>query len=67
MIMRFASERVLSDRGSLFLPKPNYQRLKLMSLLVPKVNVKLNLNVVIQFLTHLFYKIFGKSKNSEKQ
>jgi hypothetical protein len=31
----------------LFLPEPKHQRLKLISLLVPKVNMKLNLNVLV--------------------
>jgi hypothetical protein len=47
VITRFASESVLSARGLLFLPEPNHQRLKLMSLLMPKVNLKLNLNILM--------------------
>jgi hypothetical protein len=41
------NKMVLSSRGPLFLPKPNHYRLKLMSLLVPKVNLKLNLNILV--------------------
>jgi len=42
---RIYRERVLSGQDPLFLLELNYQRLKLMFLLIPKVNLKLNLNV----------------------
>ena len=41
------SERVLSGQGPLLLLELNHQRLKLISLLVPKVNLKLNLNILV--------------------
>jgi hypothetical protein len=40
-------ESVLSGRDPLFLLELNHQRLKLMSLLMPKVHLKLNLNVPV--------------------
>ena len=40
-------ESVLSGRDLLFLLELNHQRLKLMSLLMPKVHLKLNLNVPV--------------------